>query len=220
MSIALVAAQALMTWLATDFLSGFFHWMEDSYGGPFWPVFGRHVTKPNILHHYAPRAFVTNSWFLSSRLLLLIGSTIAILTLALGIFNWMVALAVFLGVNANQVHKWSHRTRGENGRFVVFLQRARLIQSPSHHHRHHTHGKDSNYCVLTDFLNPVLDGTRFWRGLEWLVERLFGIRKRDDETMALMVLEREPEFFGENLPLMRQRLGIATPAPRQVSQPA
>jgi len=206
MDVFLIVIQAASTWLFTDFLSGFFHWTEDAYGNPFWPVVGRHVTKPNILHHYIPRAFVTNSWYLSSRLLVLICTLVVAITVVLGVFNWMVALAVLLGVNANQVHKWSHRTRHENGPFIVFLQRARVIQSPSHHHRHHVHDKDSQYCVLTDFLNPVLDGTGFWRRLEWLIERASGIRRRDDEAMAMQVLKLEPEFFGDNLDLMRQRV--------------
>ena len=209
MNVAIVVLQGAGIWLLTDFLSGFFHWLEDAYGNPYWPLFGRHVTKPNVLHHYIPRAFVTNSWFLSSRLLLLICSSIVVVTLATGIFNWMIALSVLIGVNANQVHKWSHRTRQENGTIITLLQRSRLIQSPSHHHRHHVHGKDSHYCVLTDFLNPILDHARFWRGLEWLVARTIGARRRDDEVMALDVLEHEPEFFGENLALMRKRVAGA-----------
>lgn len=211
MAVALVATQVVSTWLATDFLSGFFHWLEDSYGSPSWPIVGRHVTKPNILHHYVPRAFVNNSWYLSSRLLILVCTLIGVVTLTVGAFNWMVAVAMLLGVNANQVHKWSHRTRRENGRFIGLLQRVRVIQSPSHHRRHHVHRKDSHYCVLTDFLNPVLDRARFWRGLEWFIERSFGIKRRDDEAMAVQVLHREPEFFGDNLDLMRQRVRVVTP---------
>jgi ubiquitin-conjugating enzyme E2 variant len=206
MNVAIVILQAAGIWLLTDFLSGLFHWLEDAYGNPYWPLFGRHVTKPNILHHYIPRAFVTNSWFLSSRLLILICTSIVVVTLTIGVFNWMVAMAVLIGVNANQVHKWSHRTRHENGWLITLLQRAKLIQSPSHHHRHHIFGKDSHYCVLTDFLNPILDRVRFWRGLEWLIALTTGVRRRDDETMALDVLAREPEFFGENLSLMRKRV--------------
>ena len=206
MNVAIVILQAAGVWLLTDFLSGLFHWLEDAYGNPYWPLFGRHVTKPNILHHYIPRAFVTNSWFLSSRLLILICTSVTAVTLAIGAFNWMVAMAVLIGVNANQVHKWSHCTRHENGWLITLLQRVKVIQSPSHHHRHHTLGKDSHYCVLTDFLNPVLDRVRFWRSLEWLIAQTTGVRRRDDETMALDVLAREPEFFEENLSLMRKRV--------------
>lgn len=212
MRVGQIGVQVLATWLATDFLSGLLHWLEDRYGNPSWPIVGRHVTKPNILHHFVPRAFVTNSWYLSSRLLLLVGTLIVSVTALLGMFNWMVVLAIVLGVNANQVHKCSHRTRQENGRFVVLLQRLRLVQSPSHHHRHHSEQKDSHYCVLTDFLNPILDRMRFWRGLEWLIERCFGARPRDDEAMALEVLDREPQFFGDNLALMRKRVRRHTDA--------
>lgn len=209
MTVAVIVAQVILVWLAVDFLSGVFHWLEDAYGSPFWPVVGRHVTKPNILHHYVPRSFVTNSWYLSSRLLLLICSLLALTALALDVFSWQVALGLLIGVNANQVHKWSHRTRHENGPFVVFLQRARLVQSPSHHHRHHIAGKDSHYCVLTDFLNPVLDGIGFWRGVEWVIFRMTGVRRRNDEAMAEEVLRREPEFYGENTEVIRQRVAMA-----------
>ncbi len=206
MSVIIVIAQVLAVWALTDFLSGVFHWLEDAYGKPTWPVVGRHVTKPNILHHYVPRAFVTNSWFLSSRLLLAICTGIAAVTVAMGVFNWMIALAMGLGVNANQVHKWSHRSRRENGPLVTLLQRLQFVQSPAHHQRHHLQGKDSNYCVLTNFLNPVLDGLGFWRGAEWLIRRVFGVARRNDEVMAREVLESDPGFFGEHLEAVRQQV--------------
>ncbi|MFN7532523.1 MAG: fatty acid desaturase CarF family protein [Gemmatimonas sp.] len=206
MSALLVFLQIIAVWLVTDFLSGVFHWLEDAYGNPSWPIIGRHVTKPNILHHYAPRAFVTNSWFLSSRLLLAICAGLTALTLALGVFNWMIALSMVLGLNANQVHKWSHRSRRENGPVVRLLQRLHLIQSPSHHHRHHVLGKDSHYCVFTDFLNPILDGVGFWRGLERLIARVFGVARRDDEAMARAVLADDPAIFGPHLEAVRQQV--------------
>jgi hypothetical protein len=37
--------------LVADSLSGLFHWLEDAYGNEKWPIIGRLVTKPNILHH-------------------------------------------------------------------------------------------------------------------------------------------------------------------------
>ena len=87
MSVIVVIAQGLAVWVVTDFLSGVFHWMEDAYGKPSWPVVGRHVTKPNILHHYVPRAFVTNSWFVTSRSLLALCTVIVAITVALGVFR-------------------------------------------------------------------------------------------------------------------------------------
>lgn len=211
--IAVTIAEAVATWLAIDFLSGLFHWLEDAYGNPFWPVVGRHVTKPNILHHYMPRAFVNNSWYLSSRLLLLICTLVALIALAAHAFNWIVAFGLLLGVNANQVHKWSHRMPHENSALVRLLQRLRLIQSSRHHRRHHTLGKNTHYCVLTNFVNPILDGVHFWAALEWLVARTFGVRRRDDAVAAALVLSFEPEFFGAHVDLIR-RLTVAESAVR------
>jgi hypothetical protein len=206
MPVIVVIAQVLAVWIITDFLSGVFHWLEDAYGDPAWPIVGRHVTKPNILHHYVPRAFVANSWFVSSRLLLAICTVVVAVTVAAGVFNWLIALSAALAVNANEIHKWSHRSRRENGPVVTMLQRLRLIQSPSHHQQHHQHGKDSHYCVLTEFLNPVLDGLGFWRGAERVIRRVFGVTRRSDEAMAREVLQNDPGFFGDHLEAVRQQV--------------
>src|SRR5512138_136807 len=161
------------TWLVTDFISGFVHWLEDSYGHPHLPIIGRYVTKPDLLHHFHPRKFVTNSWFSSSDLLLLLCLASLVVAFAIDRLSPMVFLAAVLGVNANQVHKWCHRTPRENGRFIGALQTLRLVQSPRQHRRHHVDKKDAAYCVLTDFLNPILDSCRFWRALEFVILKVF-----------------------------------------------
>jgi hypothetical protein len=42
----------------------------------------------------------------------------------------------------------------------------KLVLSPEQHARHHRRPFDNNYCTLTNWLNPILDATRFWRLLE------------------------------------------------------
>jgi ubiquitin-conjugating enzyme E2 variant len=187
----------VVTWLVVDLISGFVHWCEDNYGRPSARFVGRRITKPNILHHFRPRAFVTNSWFASSSLLVLACIAALLVAWILGQLSPMVVLGAVLGANANQVHKWSHRTESENGRIIVTLQRLRLVQTPSHHAGHHVCQKDSHYCVLSNVLNPILDWSRFWRGLEWGLERLFGLTKRDDDAILAMVLRSEPEFLSK-----------------------
>ena len=195
MSPAIAVSKILVTWMITDFISGFVHWLEDSYGHPHLPIVGRYVTKPDLLHHYHPRKFVTNSWFSSSDLLLLLCLAGLLIAFAIGRLSPMVFLAAVLGVNANQIHKWCHRTPDENGRLIDTLQKLRLVQSPRGHSRHHLGKKDTAYCVLTDFLNPILDACRFWRALEFVVHKAFGIEKRDDETLLALVLEEDPAFL-------------------------
>lgn len=193
----LILSKVIVTWLVTDFISGLFHWLEDSYGHPHLPIVGRYVTKPDLLHHYRPRKFVANSWFSSSDLLLLICLLGLLIAFAMGRLSPMVFLSAVLGVNANQVHKWCHRTRRENGRFIIAMQRLHLVQSPRQHNKHHLGKKDTCYCVLTDFLNPILDTCRFWRALEFLIYGLFRIKKRDDDALLALVLAEDPGFLGD-----------------------
>ena len=40
---------------------------------------------------------------------------IAGITFALGLFSWQLALVLALLCNANEIHKWAHRTKKENG---------------------------------------------------------------------------------------------------------
>ena len=49
--------------------------------------------------------------------------------------------------------------------------------------------------MLTGVLNPILDGCRFWRALEWVVIAVFHIRKRDDDELLALVLAEDPGFL-------------------------
>jgi hypothetical protein len=201
-----MAGQVVIVWLIADFVSGVFHWWQDAYGDPFWPVVGAHITRPNILHHYAPRALLAKSWFNSSRTLLVMGLGIAALAWCAGLLSWPLLLGLGLLVNMNQVHKWSHRSPRENPGLVRWLQRVGVLQSPGHHREHHIDTRDTNYCILTNFVNPVLERLHLWAGLEWVLARGFGIARRGDVQRALLVLAREPESFGPWLPLVRRRV--------------
>ena len=194
MTAVALLGRMVLTWLVIDWISGVVHWLEDSYGHPSAPFVGRRITKPNLRHHFRPRAFAQSSWYSSSQLLLFSGLAALAVAWAFGRLSPMVVLAAVLGANANQVHKWSHRNESENGPLVTWAQRLKLIQSPGHHHRHHCGHKDSHYCALTNFLNPVLDYCRFWRGLEWMLA-LAGFEKRNDEAMLAVVLLEEPNFL-------------------------
>ena len=170
--------------LLVDFVSGVLHWLEDSYGNPDWPVIGRWITAPNILHHQSPTAFTTNSWLRSADVLLVLGGLIVGTAWLSGALTWQVILFVAIGVNANAIHKWNHLPRSKRGKVVVALQKVSFLQTPAHHARHHVAFKDTHYCVITNLVNPILDAVRFWRGLEWIIEKLFGIAKRHDPSIA------------------------------------
>ncbi len=97
--------------------------------------------------------------------------------------TWHVWLFATLTANANEFHKWEHRTRKENGRVISFLQDIRILQTSRHHAKHHTDPKNSHYCTTTNFLNPMLDGLRFWDGLELLLDKTTGLKRQPDTSV-------------------------------------
>ena len=165
MKILLFIVEAALIILAVDFISGLVHWAEDTFWSENTPVLGRWIVTPNALHHRDGGAFIRNSWLRSSWDLLAAGSLILGMAWFLNLLSWHVWLFVALGVNANQIHKWAHLAPSRVPACVRLLQRIHLLQSPTHHADHHRGGKNSNYCVITEVLNPVLDGIGYWRDL-------------------------------------------------------
>lgn len=169
--------------LLADFVAGLVHWFEDAYVREDTPVLGRLLARQNIMHHHLPRYFTRLSWWKSSWDLLCFSGILVLGAWFLRILTWRVWLFAALSTNANQIHKWSHRTRAENGRVISFLQKIRVLQTPQHHAVHHTNPKNSNYCTITNIVNPVLDGIHFWDGVEWLLAKTVGLHRREDTSL-------------------------------------
>lgn len=196
MSFALHLFEPIAALLLVDFISGIFHWAEDSYGTERTPFFGRHVTRPNIIHHHDPRAFTASPFLRRNSITFLLTLVVMGTVFALVGFSFFAAWVAVFGGLSNEVHCWSHRTPKENGRFITFLQKSRLIQSPRHHALHHTDPKRDTFCVLTDALNPILDRAHFFRGLESLIHLIFRVRPRKDESVKAEVNESpEPTWL-------------------------
>jgi len=171
----MIALQIFVRMLLVDLLTGTVHWWEDAYGNPDWKLLGKSVVKPNIDHHKTPRNFLKSSFFERIRLSLFIALGLGLLCFLVGWLNWMVAFCLIYGLMANEIHAIAHRTKKENGKFISFLQKVGLLQSRRMHGYHHSAPYDVNYCVLTNYLNPILNKIRFWNFLEWAVG-LFGIK--------------------------------------------
>lgn len=181
-SFFLPLAQGLGVVMLADFVAGLVHWLEDSYGSADTPFVGPLLVRPNIVHHHYPRYFTRLSWWQSSWDILLICAVLLGAAYALGLLTWHVWLFAVVSVNANQVHKWSHRTRAENGRIISFFQDIRLLLTPRQHAVHHSDPKNTYYCPVTNLVNPLLEFLRFWLALEWLIERVTGIKHRHDTS--------------------------------------
>ena len=187
MQIAIEIAAVIML---VDFASGVLHWLEDSYGRPNWPLSGKWITIPNIIHHHEPTYFTKHSWLKSAEVLLALGSAIILVAWYLNIMTWHVLLFVAIGINANEIHKWNHLPKSKKSKIVVLIQRLKLLQTSAHHANHHRGTKDTNYCVITNFLNPLLDGINFWRICEQVIRKCLGVQKRPDFSLSSNTLGR------------------------------
>ena len=169
--------------LLADFISGIVHWAEDAYIRRDTPFVGRWIGEANIEHHFKPRAFIKRSWWASSWDLVTVSTLVIVGSWWLNVLTWKIWLFSVLTANANQTHKWAHQSRVENGRLVAFFQQIRVLQTQRHHARHHTGQKDSNYCSITNFLNPFLEEINFWRCMEAVVLKVFGVSRKLDASV-------------------------------------
>ena len=166
---------ALAGYLASDFASGFVHFLADTIGSARTPWLGRHFIAPFRAHHAAPEELVEHDFIETNgnntliALFVLVPATWNLSAEAGGtpaVYSvFWLSLAAFV-VMTNQFHKWAHAASMRNAkplpRLVRTLQRSRLILNPTHHAEHHKSPHDRHYCTTSGMLNPLLDGIGFF----------------------------------------------------------
>lgn len=165
-------------WLAADIATGAVHWWEDRYGDPAWPIVGRWVIQPNIVHHQEPRAMLCGGYWQRNWTTILPAAAIAAVALACG-QQWL-ALVAGLSTQANEIHGWSHQ---RCSRPIRGLQLLGVVSSQEGHARHHRSPFSSDFCVMTDWTNPLLGAVGFWRILEGVIG-MFGVYPRSERASA------------------------------------
>jgi hypothetical protein len=164
--VALFLVKVLLIIFSADFISGLVHWWEDAYGNPNWKFIGESIVKPNIEHHQYPRKFLKHTFFDRIKISVMAGVAISVVLAIFNMFSIEVAITLLYAAMANQVHAMAHRTDKENGKLVVWLQKIGLLQSRKMHGCHHKSPYNLNYCILTNYLNPILNVLKFWDVLE------------------------------------------------------
>ena len=177
-SVTLVA-YVVAAWLAADLVTGVVHWWEDRYGDPSWPIVGRHVIAPNILHHQHQRAMLAGGYWKRNWTTIVPAAAVAAVALACG-QRWVALVAAF-ATQANEVHGWAHQ---RCCRVIRGLQLLGVLCSPDGHGRHHRAPFATDFCVMTDALNPVLSAVGFWRLLEVVIGCTTGVWPRPERTTA------------------------------------
>jgi ubiquitin-conjugating enzyme E2 variant len=155
-----------------DFISGVVHWTADTYGSPKMPIFGGFVRT--FREHHADQVDITRHDFVETNGDVCIFSMPVHFVLMLWVESPLplfLLVGVFAGSYMNsQIHKWAHQV--EVPALIRLCQRVRLINSPGHHTRHHSGTHQTHYCIMSGWMNPLLDGIGFFRKAEWLLLKL------------------------------------------------
>lgn len=175
--------------LIADFISGFVHWLFDTWWSVDTRVVGQLAVRTFRHHHLDPRAMTKHDFVETN------GHNWAITVIYTGIgFGFCdpaetKLLDVFIGQTflvgtgfimvTSQFHKWAHSVTVP--RWVKFLQWSGIALHPRHHNAHHTAPYDQHYCVTNGWMNRPLQMIGFFRHLERLVTWATGaIPRRDD----------------------------------------
>jgi len=171
-----LAITLLAAYIATDVISGVVHWAGDTIGHEQVPFLGPNFIRP-FREHHTDQKDITRHDFIETNgnncivvLVPLLGAYFLSPRVGFGFF--LAAFVAFTGlfvVATNQFHKWAH---DDSPPWIARpLQRWGLILSPQHHDIHHAAPHDKHYCITVGWMNPILNGVRFFRAAEWLIAR-------------------------------------------------
>lgn len=94
--------------------------------------------------------------------------------------RWMALVAAFC-TQANEIHGWTHQ---RCSRPIRGLQLLGILSSQEGHARHHRTPFATDFCVMTDWTNPLLSACKVWLGLENAIGMLFGVWPRPERASA------------------------------------
>ncbi len=176
LSTALILVHVFLLWLLADFITGVVHWWQDAYGNPTWPILGKYVIEPNLLHHQDPRHMLKVSYVNRVNTSLITAGILITIFWLSGWHSWQMIVCLLFCSQGNEIHAIAHRSDKENGKFLMFFQKLGIVQRRKTHGWHHKAPYDTNFCVMTEFLNPVLNKINFWTRLEWTILKTFRVK--------------------------------------------
>jgi hypothetical protein len=188
----LVASAVMAGYLMADFISGFVHWLADTWGHTNMRFIGASLIRPFREHHVDPKAITRHDFIETNGNNCLISLWVGCICVFMPL-DWagyeavllfvMVSLGsmIFWVMMTNQFHKWSHEDEDRLSPAVKALQRWHLILPIRHHGIHHTAPFDRYYCITTGWLNWPLTKLQFFKTLEKLVTLTTGVIPRADD---------------------------------------
>jgi ubiquitin-conjugating enzyme E2 variant len=208
----LVLSAVLLGYLAADFVSGFVHWLGDTWGSPEWLIIGESLIRPFREHHVDQEAITRHDFVETNGSNCLISIPVAVGALIIrlrGDDDLSIFAVSFLGslifwvFATNQFHKWAHLRHPPP--VVAWLQRLHLVLPPEHHAIHHAAPFSRYYCITVGWLNWPLTKLRFFVALERLISMLTGALPRHDDIGELAAREATSALDSETPAAMAQK---------------
>jgi len=181
-----------------DFLSGVYHWLADNFGDANTPIFGRQIAAFQG-HHRQPWIITEREFCNNIHGIALPAIPLLVLALAAGSGPQYFAFISILStgiVLSQHLHRWSHMKAQALPGVVVWMQDRNLILSRKGHGAHHKQPFDCNYCIVTGWMNPVLDRLQFFPGVERVLNERTGVVPRcwlPDGGIDMIQVERPAE---------------------------
>ncbi len=161
-------------WMFADFITGVVHWAQDKLLDIETAFDLLNTFKDdNDLHHARPAAMLRFTWWENMQASAMFAWPTSLVLLLVGAPLWLW-LGIFFSGFGNAVHRYAHTMRPPY--WIDCLQRAGLLCTFRHHMPHHMDAgglipkerSTKRYCVMSMWLNPILDGTRFWYAMNWI----------------------------------------------------
>jgi ubiquitin-conjugating enzyme E2 variant len=176
--------QILGAWLVgvllADLVSGFIHWLMDTWGTPETPVFGELFIRDFRIHHQDEKEMTRHGFFETN------GNNAMVLLLVLvpAVLwsptrpEWIAFIISFASaiLFTNQIHKWSHEDKPS--RFVTWLQSTHVILPPDVHAMHHIYPHTTYYNITTGWLNLIIELIRIYPAMERAISTVTGWKPR------------------------------------------
>ncbi|MFO0594153.1 MAG: fatty acid desaturase family protein [Myxococcaceae bacterium] len=198
-----IAAAVMTGFVMADFVSGFVHWLADTWGSTDMPILGKSLIRPFREHHVDEKAITRHDYIETNGANCMIAVPVAAMALfiPLDIEGWVgaglfslvsIGSMIFWVMMTNQIHKWSHLDEKDTPGWLKFLQKWHLILPADHHQVHHTAPYDKYYSITTGWLNWPMTKIGFYRGLERMVTAVTGAIPRKDDIGLEAALQIAP----------------------------
>lgn len=177
-----IVLELWLAWFLADFASGVIHWFFDTYFYETTPVLGP-IVYDHRQHHVSPNDVIEMEASMVSPINFLVIGIFTSICFFMGSNLFWPAFFTFANLSP-MFHRWAHvRARKEKlNPVILLLQDFRIILPAEDHNKHHKLPRRSNYCIMSGLMNPVLDRTYFWKGIEKALSKV-GVYPTAEEAL-------------------------------------